>query len=95
MTFHWRKLNSLVSVQPPIMAMPGVRLTTWPLAFLATNVRSRVSLMWRAILAIASSQEMSSQRSDPGRRTLGAVSRFLWRDVVLERWRPWDRASRG
>src|SRR6266498_350897 len=49
MTFHWRKANSLVSVQPPIMAMPGLRLTTCPLAFLATKHLSRVVLMWRAI----------------------------------------------
>src|SRR5512141_2448593 len=26
--FHCRKLNSLVSVHPPIRAMPGLRLTT-------------------------------------------------------------------
>src|SRR5712692_2277943 len=58
------------------MAMPGVRLTTCPLAFLATKVRSRVVLMCRAICWMASSQEMSSQRSDPGRRTLGVRIRF-------------------
>jgi len=63
-------------VQPPIIPMPGVRFTTWPFAFLATNVRSRVALMWRAICAIASSQEISSHLSEPGRRTLGTVSRF-------------------
>ena len=70
MTFHWRKLNSFVSVQPPIIAMPGLRLTTWPLAFFATKHRSRVSLMCRAIFAIASSQEMSSHWSEPGRAHL-------------------------
>src|ERR1700682_1297601 len=45
--FHCRKLNSFVSVQPPIIAMPGLRLTTCPLAFLATKHRSRVVLMLR------------------------------------------------
>jgi hypothetical protein len=34
-----------------------------------------VSLTCRAMRATASSQEMSSQRSEPGRRTFGAVSR--------------------
>ena len=67
----------MVSVQPPIMAMPGLRLTTWPRAFFATKQRSRVSLMCRAIREIASSQEISSQRSDPGLRTFGARSRPL------------------
>src|SRR3979490_1853799 len=43
--FHCRKLNSFVSVQPPIQAMPGLRLTTCPLAFFATKERSRVVLM--------------------------------------------------
>jgi hypothetical protein len=57
--------------------MPGVRFTTCPLAFFATKVRSRVSLTWRAIRPIASSHEMSSQRSEPGRRTFGDSSRFL------------------
>src|SRR5262249_43357259 len=42
--FHCSQLNSLVSVQPPIHAIPGVRLTVSPLAFLATKVLSRVSL---------------------------------------------------
>ncbi len=76
MNFICRKLNSLVSVQPPIIAMPGVRFTVWPLAFLATKVRSRVVLTWRAILAMASSQLMSSQWSEPGRRTLGVRMRL-------------------
>src|SRR5207302_590753 len=76
MNFHCRKLNSLVSVHPPTTARPGVRFTVRPCAFLATNVRSRVVLMWRAICWMASSQEMSSQRSAPGRRTLGERIRF-------------------
>ena len=66
MTFHCRKLNSLVSVQPPIMAMPGVRLTTWPLAFLATKVLVARVLDVARDLAMASSQEISSQLSEPG-----------------------------
>src|SRR5215471_4886250 len=76
--FHWRKLNSFVSVQPPIHAMPGVRLTTCPFAFLATKVRSRVVFTWRAIFAIASSHEMSSHLSEPGRRTFGVRTRFVF-----------------
>src|SRR5919106_1921693 len=55
--------------------MPGVRLTTSPLAFLATKVRSRVSLMCLATRAMASSQVIGSHLSDPGRRTIGLVSR--------------------
>src|SRR5712664_3009529 len=76
MNFHCRKLNSLVSVHPPTTASPGVRLTVCPFAFFATNVLSRVVLMWRAICWTASSQEMSSQWSEPGRRTLGVKMRF-------------------
>src|SRR6202162_1977213 len=55
--FHCRKLNSFVSVQPPIIAIPGLRLTTWPFALRATNDLSRVVLMCREIRAMASSQE--------------------------------------
>src|SRR5882724_875899 len=76
MNFHCRKLNSLVSVQPPTTARPGVRFTACPFAFLATKVLSRVVLMCRAIPWMASSQEISSQWSDPGRRTLGVRIRF-------------------
>jgi hypothetical protein len=76
MNFHCRKLNSLVSVHPPTTAMPGVRLTVRPCTFLATKVLSRVFLMCRAIPWMASSQEISSQRSEPGRRTLGVRIRF-------------------
>src|SRR5215472_2568113 len=65
MTFHCSQLNSFVSEQPPIMAMPGFRLTVCPLAFLATRQRSRVSLMCLAIPEIASSQEMFSHLSEP------------------------------
>src|SRR6202158_1697704 len=78
MTFHWRKLNSLVSVHPPIQAMPGLRLTVCPFAFLATKHLSRVFLIWAAISLIALSQEMSSHLSEPARRTIGLVNRFLW-----------------
>src|SRR6478672_4914507 len=78
MTFHCRKLNSLVSVQPPIQATPGFLFTTCPLAFFATKHLSRVVLMLRAIFAMASSQEMSSHLSDLGFRTIGLVRRFLW-----------------
>src|SRR5881396_3339174 len=39
------------------------------------NVSSRVFLTNRAISLTASSQEISSQRSEPGRRTCGLVSR--------------------
>ena len=53
-----------------------MRFTVRPCAFLATKVRSRVVLMWRAICWTASSQEMSSQWSEPGRRTLGERIRF-------------------
>src|SRR6266446_9808522 len=76
MNFHCRKLNSLVSVHPPTTASPGVRFTVCPIAFLPTKVLSRVVLMCRAIAWMASSQEISSQRSEPGRRTLGARIRF-------------------
>src|SRR6202162_2364867 len=78
MTFHWRKLNSLGSVQPPIIAMPGLRLTVCPFACLATKHLSRVVLMFRAILALASSQLMSSHLSEPGLRTFGFVSRLAF-----------------
>src|SRR6476646_9656466 len=43
--FHWSMLNSFVSVQPPITAMPGLRLTVCPFAFFATKHLSRVVLM--------------------------------------------------
>ena len=43
MTFHWRKLNSLVSVQPPIMAMPGLRLTDLSLGVLGDEAVGRAS----------------------------------------------------
>src|SRR6267378_8692176 len=76
MNFHCRKLNSLVSVHPPTTARPGVRFTVCPFAFLATKVLSRVVLICRAIPWMASSQEISSQRSDPGRRTLGVRIRL-------------------
>src|SRR5258708_1277693 len=76
MNFHCRKLNSLVSVHPPTMARPGVRFTVCPFAFLATKVLSRVVLMCRAIPWMAPSQEMSSQWSEPGRRTFGLRIRF-------------------
>src|SRR5712664_452827 len=71
-----RKFISLVSVHPPIIAMPGVRFTTSPFAFFATKVRSRVDLISLAISPTAWSQEMFSHLSDPGRRTLGVVSRL-------------------
>src|SRR5216683_1887158 len=74
--FHCRKLNSLVSVQPPIHAMPGVRFTVSPLAFLATKVRSRVSLMWRAIPLIASSQPMRTA-APPSAAPCRNVRRFI------------------
>src|SRR5256885_3661487 len=41
--------------------MPGVRFTTSPRAFFATKVLSRVSLMWRAIPLIASSDRKSTR----------------------------------
>ena len=49
MNFHCSQLNSLVSVQPPIIAMPGVRFTVWPLAFLCTKVRRPGSDHWEDI----------------------------------------------
>src|SRR5438132_14191073 len=54
--FHCSMLNSFVSVQPPIQAMPGQRLTTCPFALRATKDRSRVVLICRVFLLIASSQ---------------------------------------
>ena len=53
----------------------GVRFTTCPLPFVATNVRSRVSFRCRAMPRIASSQVISSQWSEPGRRTFGVLIR--------------------
>src|SRR6266446_2675062 len=76
MALSMRKLNSLVSVQPPMIPMPGARFTTSPFAFLATNVRSRVSFTCRAISLIAWSQEMRSHVSEPGRLTCGTVRRL-------------------
>src|SRR5467141_1021993 len=76
MVLSMRKFISFVSVQPPIMPMPGVRFTVSPFAFFATKVRSRVSLIWRAISPIALSQEMGSHLSEPGLRTWGVVRRL-------------------
>src|SRR4029078_4058582 len=58
--FHWIELNALVSVQPPIMTMPGVRLTTSPLALVGMKVLSRVFLMWRGVPGSAASPEYVS-----------------------------------
>src|SRR6267378_1732711 len=76
MVLSMRKFISFVSVQPPIIPMPGVRFTVSPFAFFATKVRSRVSLIWRAISPIALSQEMGSHLSEPGLRTWGLVRRL-------------------
>src|SRR5882762_8196285 len=76
MVLSMRKFISFVSVQPPIMPKPGVRFTVSPFAFFATKVRSRVSLIWRAISPIALSQEIGSHWSDPGRRTWGVTRRL-------------------
>jgi hypothetical protein len=38
MVFTAKKLNSLVSVQPPVNAIPSQRLTVWPCASFSTNV---------------------------------------------------------
>src|SRR6266436_8798386 len=76
MNFHCRKLNSLVSVHPPTTARLGLRFTVCPFAFVVTKVLSREVLMCRAICWTASSQEISSQWSDPGRRTLGVRIRL-------------------
>src|SRR6266478_2721094 len=75
MALSIRKFISLVSVQPPIIPIPGVRFTVSPFAFFATKVRSRVSLIWRAISLMALSQEMGSHLSEPGLRTWGVVRR--------------------
>src|ERR1035437_5026854 len=69
-------LNSFVSVQPPIIAIPGLRFTTWPFAFFSTKQVSRVVLMWRGVFAVASSPARGPHLSEPGRRTLGLVSRL-------------------
>src|SRR3989449_2382345 len=76
MNFHCRKLNSLVSVHPPTTARLGLRFTVWPFAFFVTKVLSREVLMCRAICWTGSSQEISSQWSEPGRRTLGVRIRL-------------------
>src|ERR1044071_8514389 len=55
--------------------MPSQRLTVRPLSSRSTKVWSRVSLTLRAISSNAFSQEMSSQRSEPGRRTCGLSRR--------------------
>src|SRR5215213_2679750 len=55
--------------------MPSQRLTVKPLSSFSTNVWSRVSLTLRAISSNACSHEMSSQRSEPGRRTCGLSRR--------------------
>src|SRR5450759_3523914 len=76
MNFHCRKLNSFVSVQHPIIAIPRLRFKTWPFAFFSTKHLSRVVLTWRAIFTIASSHEMASQWSELARRIFGLVIRF-------------------
>src|SRR5438128_10901382 len=69
MVLSIRKFISLVSVQPPIIPIPGVRFTVSPFAFFATKVRSRVSLLGRAISLIALSQDIGSHWAERGLRT--------------------------
>src|ERR1041385_3486866 len=48
--------SSLLNAAPPAKAMPSVRLTVFPLASVATNVRSRESLTRCASMSSAWSQ---------------------------------------
>src|ERR1700689_3686627 len=69
-----KKLNSFVSVQPPINEIPSHRFTVRPFASFSTNELSRVFLVHCAISFSASFQEMSCHSVPPGRRTWGLVS---------------------
>src|SRR3990167_4490146 len=74
-TFTIRKFISLVSVHPPIMAMPSARFTVLPCKSFWTKILSRVSFTWRAISFITKSQDTSSQWEAPGALYNGLVRR--------------------
>src|SRR5690606_32643257 len=67
-TFHVAQAVSLVVADAARKPAVVQRLTVWPLAFFSMKFASRSSLMARAILSNASSQEISWNLSLPGAR---------------------------